>query len=486
MPFAITADVARYDEAVDWFLARVVMTADEAKRVGTEARRDAFWVGAALQADQVQRVFDHVANALENGEPFEDFRKRVASILRSDAHIETVFRNATQRAYNAGRYQQMRAPDVLRFRPYWLFDAILDSRTTDICEACQNTLLHADDPWWEGHIPPLHHRCRSSIRNLRKSEAEKRGITSPPADPDIPGDWGAPPTKGGGWKPDLKRYDDALAGALERKQELAADPVVGTPHEPEKWIEHYASRYGVAARSLGWGRASLEHGLDLTITEVRALIERLPPTLAKTDLLASLEDAVGTLRASGGELDPAKKAAAAIAGHLNALKPRPDVIAKGLPQEGAAARRAQRFFSVMTGPSVKHPEDWIFRLRPTRAYCSPGSRLIQFRAPDGILEHEWAHALEALNPNLLERATAFLAARTKGEKLIKLHPGEFAWEDHFLNAYIGKRYQKATEITSMAVEVISAGVADVWKGSLVQLTRDDLEHLLFALGQLAG
>src|SRR5215207_2346988 len=167
MGFAVTAEPQRFPEAADWFIKRVVLTKDEAERLGSEAGRRAFWIGGGLQLQQIQRVFDKINKAVEDGTPFEEWRAQVRKELRNDGHAETVFRNATQRSLNAGRWRQMREPGVLAFRPYWLFDGIEDGRQSPICKKCNGVILPGDHAWWHSHTPLLHHRCRSSIRNLR-------------------------------------------------------------------------------------------------------------------------------------------------------------------------------------------------------------------------------------------------------------------------------------------------------------------------------
>lgn len=218
MPFSVSPNVERYDEAVDWFLTRKVTTAAELAHLGGTAAEDAFWVGASLQLDQVQRVFTSLGAAIEKGIPFAEWRKQVAKEIRDDAHAETVFRNATMRSYNAGRWRQMTEPDVLRFRPYFLYDSILDDRTTEVCVLCNGTVLPGEDNWWRTHTPPLHHRCRASLRNLRRAEAERRGIAD--AGPDTgpvrpPGEWGKISLKG--WRPEKGKSDPELEKERERK-----------------------------------------------------------------------------------------------------------------------------------------------------------------------------------------------------------------------------------------------------------------------------
>lgn len=489
MTWAAPAKVDRFDEAVDWFMARTVMTKDQVKRLEPANRQDAFWVGAGLQADQVQRVQDEITKALESGEPFEDWRKRVRNDLFNDAHAETVFRNATQRSYNAGRWEQMQDPEVLKFRPYGTVDAILDGRTTDYCRKVDGTVLPLDHEWWLTHFFPAHHKCRTTIRSLRKKEAERLGISTPPDIDPAPG-FGEAPTPLNGWRPDKDRYEKRIAAELERKQILREAPAPATPHAPDEWAKKYQDRYGDAAPAVGWGKASYETGMDLPIEEVRSQLQRLPATEATRAMLGSLEGAEGTLRSSGGELDPIRRAAAGIAGHLKAIPDRPLIRAANLPKSGAA-KRAQDFFTEMTGPDMVHPEDFVFDLQSTRAGAAPWAKYIRYRSAPGILEHEWAHAIEYLNPKTQASSLAFREARTRGEPLTKIYDDddtELGKKDDFLTHYIGKVYSdpqtaNSTEITSMGVELLAGGTG--W-GKLEQLLKRDPEHFFFVLGQLAG
>lgn len=226
MTWQVTADVLRFDEAVDFFLGRVVMTAAQVVALDADIQERAFWIGASLQLDQIQSVHDKITKAIESGEPFDDWRKRVRDTLTDDAHAETVFRNAAQKSYNAGRYRQMSDPDVLKFRPYWMFDAVLDSRTTQtICKPRDGVVLPAEHEFWQTATPPLHHRCRSSLRSLRESEAKRRGISKQAPDVDVPEGWGKAPTDDPIWKPDAAKLDKALNSELKRKAKKKPAPV---------------------------------------------------------------------------------------------------------------------------------------------------------------------------------------------------------------------------------------------------------------------
>lgn len=224
MAWAVSADVERFDEALEWFLGRTVLTDEQRLAIPASARARAFWVAGVAQLDVVQDVFGELDKAITAGEPVEDFKRRVADKLtkawgrENPARIETIFRNAAQSSYNAGRWAQMTDPAVAKFRPFWMYDAILDGSTTEICKSLNGTILSHDHPFWDTHVPPLHHRCRSSIRNLRKSEAERRGITTTAPTEMPPDGWGQSPRLAKEWRPEPGSRDPGLLDELEKKQ----------------------------------------------------------------------------------------------------------------------------------------------------------------------------------------------------------------------------------------------------------------------------
>src|SRR5690606_13728376 len=87
-----------------------------------------------------------------------------------------------------------------------------------------------EDPFWDTHWPPLHHRCRSSIRNLRRTEAERRGITTTRPDAPVPEGWGLSPrvAQHKEWRPEPGSRDQVLLAELEKKL-----PPPPSPHKPK-------------------------------------------------------------------------------------------------------------------------------------------------------------------------------------------------------------------------------------------------------------
>jgi len=88
--------------------------------------------------------------------------------------------NAAAQAVDLGRVEALQA-DAAR-RPWWYFSAVGDDQTSEVCEACDGTLLPASHPWWSRHIPSLHLRCRSAIVAATAAQAAAMGgATAAPA-----------------------------------------------------------------------------------------------------------------------------------------------------------------------------------------------------------------------------------------------------------------------------------------------------------------
>jgi len=90
--------------------------------------------------------------------------------------LEVIARTNATSAFNQGRLETFRqAGDFVKFVQ---FLAILDSRTTDICESRNGRLLRLDSPELADNTPPLHYQCRSVLSPVTAydlKEMEKPG-----------------------------------------------------------------------------------------------------------------------------------------------------------------------------------------------------------------------------------------------------------------------------------------------------------------------
>jgi SPP1 gp7 family putative phage head morphogenesis protein len=504
LTWLITTDVGRFSEALDAFASRVVMTRDDALALDLESRRRAFWIAGGLQLGAIQSVFNEIATALESGEDYAAFKKRI-SVAIKPAHLETVFRNATQHAYNAGRWQQMQ--EAKAFRPFVMFDAVMDSRSSDICgDKIDGKIVSIDDPFLRTNSPQRHHRCRTGLRSLRRADAERRGIT--PRDeldafPPAAKGFGHIPTDAPLWKPDPDKHDPALRQELDAKESKPRTPnrKAKREHDPAHWEKHYrqatdyaVAGYGEAAPAVAWGRAMLERGLDRPTSEVVAELRRLN-TAGFPGLDAS---AIRYLERLPQDQPLRAKALAHRFRGLVALSEHTRTIKTGdfpMLTSTPALREARRFYQLALDRSVRRPSEWTVALHDApdfRAYASGATKGVHLATndPARIAVHEFAHALEFTDTKTLNRSIDFLTARTRGEQAKPLRDltgntgygaDELARKDQFFEAYVGKDYQRhATEVTSMGYEEIARS------GGLERLATKDPEMLFFLLGQLGG
>lgn len=80
----------------------------------------------------------------------------------SDARLENIARTEFSKAYNTGRNDLMLSPDVEDLVVGMQFSAVIDSRTTDYCDAWDGVVIARDDAQSIAKYgPPAHFQCRS-------------------------------------------------------------------------------------------------------------------------------------------------------------------------------------------------------------------------------------------------------------------------------------------------------------------------------------
>lgn len=193
-----------FDEAIEAFLQRRVMT-PEAFRALSDAARTRAFTATHLATDALRdRARALLEAALRDGSTFETFadalRTEEASlgVTPSDpSYLQNVMRTNVGAAYSAGRFRQITSPVVAKARPYIQYRNPLDSRTSKVCRALANRIFRQDDPAWPRFAPINHFQCRSSIVTLRASQVNEGQVSDasalPPDAQPQPG-FDSPPT----------------------------------------------------------------------------------------------------------------------------------------------------------------------------------------------------------------------------------------------------------------------------------------------------
>lgn len=113
---------------------------------------------------------------LETGEPIEETQERIRKVYEPWTGDPTVIRDGKQvephrletlvRTNNTGAYNQGRlvgAQDLSDFLTGMQYSAILDSRTTQVCQHLDGLVFRMNDPALKRLAPPNHHQCRSVL-----------------------------------------------------------------------------------------------------------------------------------------------------------------------------------------------------------------------------------------------------------------------------------------------------------------------------------
>ena len=172
-----------FEQAVKYFGDKVPMRPAEFKQLLDAVKSKAFTVASVTQMEYMQDIFDAIKKSLSNGQTVAEFKKGLTELLESKGwegqlphHIDLVFRQNVQTAYQVGRYQQMTTTAAVEARPYWMYDAVNDERTRPTHKMMDGQVRRYDDPFWDEWYPPNGFGCRCGVITLSAQQVKQRGI----------------------------------------------------------------------------------------------------------------------------------------------------------------------------------------------------------------------------------------------------------------------------------------------------------------------
>jgi SPP1 gp7 family putative phage head morphogenesis protein len=134
-----------------------------------------FWVSGVLRDDLTKRAQTILMQAIKNGEPLDETIEKLGDVfepfvgrgvepeVERPARLETIVRTNLTEAYNTARLAELHDSDLAPFVEGVRYSAILDSRTTEICEFLHDKVFRVDDPDLDRLSPPNHFNCRSVL-----------------------------------------------------------------------------------------------------------------------------------------------------------------------------------------------------------------------------------------------------------------------------------------------------------------------------------
>lgn len=180
MPEEITIEPLPFEEAIRVFGERAVIGPEAYAELSDQTRAAAFSMAKVSDLRLLRGVKDGLERTLAEGGTFADFKGEFDSLARAlgftvSAHyLETVFINAVQSSYQAGRWEQQQALAVER--PFLSYLTVGDDNVRPHHAALHGVTLPADHPRWQEIYPPNGHRCRCRVDSLTRRDVTRRKV----------------------------------------------------------------------------------------------------------------------------------------------------------------------------------------------------------------------------------------------------------------------------------------------------------------------
>ncbi len=164
--------------AIDYLRNLTPVTRDIFDGLTRQYRTDAFTIAGVSDQRLIEKIRSALGQVVSDGGTAADFR-RVVDQLTSAAGVEdlsafeidTVFNTNVQKAYAAGRYEQMSDETVMDLLPYWQYWTVGDDRVRPEHRVLDGFVARAIDPVWAKIYPPCGYNCRCSAVPIDEAEA---------------------------------------------------------------------------------------------------------------------------------------------------------------------------------------------------------------------------------------------------------------------------------------------------------------------------
>ena len=199
-----------FEEAEKFFREKVRIPTkrwDDLK-YGMHAR--GFMIAGAQRDDMLCDFQIAIRKAIEQGTTLKEFRNDFNTIVKQYGwsynggqgwRTRVIYDTNLRTSYMAGRYKQMTDPDVLAYRPYWMYRHNACSHPRPQHVAWNGLTLKADDSFWSSHFPPNGWGCHCDVEPQSDRDMERMGKSRPDQAPPVVIDpkTGEPEGIGKGW-----------------------------------------------------------------------------------------------------------------------------------------------------------------------------------------------------------------------------------------------------------------------------------------------
>lgn len=171
-----------FDEAIEFFRKKLNLPTRTWKDIWKAMHARAFVVAGAMKEDLIQDLREAVEKGIVDGTTLATFRKDFDTLIQKSGwaykggkawRTAVIFNTNLSTAYAIGNYQQMMDPAVLKARPYLRYVGSSSKNPRVEHQKWVNTILPADDPWWNTHYPPNGWGCKCGVVNHSAREVEQ-------------------------------------------------------------------------------------------------------------------------------------------------------------------------------------------------------------------------------------------------------------------------------------------------------------------------
>ena len=138
-----------------------------------------------MQEELLRDIHEAMLEGLRGKLPFERWLERFDEIVARhgwryrggrDWRARVIYETNLRTARAAGRFKQMRHPDVLAAFPYWRYVHAFTRVPNEPREqhlAWDGLILPATDPWWQTYYPPNGWRCSCGVEPVTEAEMRR-------------------------------------------------------------------------------------------------------------------------------------------------------------------------------------------------------------------------------------------------------------------------------------------------------------------------
>jgi SPP1 gp7 family putative phage head morphogenesis protein len=466
-------------------------------------KKHSYEVGVITEDTVLNRLRDELEKGLDNGDSPEMMKNRMNDVTDtwvSEWHAQTIARTETGKFYNAGRLARWTDPETNGFVEALQYDAIVDTRTTDLCEHLDGKIVAlSNDRMVAEYTPPNHFQCRATWLPVTKYEEWEDDF-----------DVTIKPDKGFNFESPLPKLLKGKKAPLVQPKKTV-NPLTLTDPDQIRSLDDDDFRLAIGnitdnALKLSMIKERAEQMLvrEAGLKELRPdpqfmwygfnsdaqkgsfeLYDELVEFHMTQDIREDVEELVRELQGAqekdlAGILHAYEKKHAGSLAHLDIVRAiretQFNVRPTGMTWSGAPVVKqttaSQKAYTIKRPPLTKNfknatglrqaiddGEAWMLkhahpRLHPStgiklrfqwdndRAYATGGTGEIYFGKWEndaGVIVHEAGHVMHWQNKEVADLINEFFKQRTAKESMSKLH-GENTLRDDFYKAYVGRVY----------------------------------------------